>query len=71
MQFNPQMMLQMMMRQNPRMMEQFNKFQQLITTDPKIQQQYQQFKQQATASPEAQQKIINEAMAKINGNMSI
>ena len=70
MQFNPQLLLQMMMQKNPNMMQQFNQFKQMMQTNSQIQQQYMNFKQEVMNNPQKQQQIYNEAMQKVGMNPS-
>ena len=65
MQFNPQLLLQMMMQKNPNMMQQFNQFKQMMQTNSQMQQQYMNFKQEVMNNPQKQQQIYNEAMQKV------
>lgn len=65
MQFNPQMLLQMLAQKNPNMMQQFNQFKQMMQTNSQMQQQYMNFKNEAMNNP---QKYYNEAMQKVGIN---
>ena len=68
MQFNPQLLMQMMMQKNPNIMQQFNQFKQMMQNNPQMKQQYMQFKNEAMNNPQKQEQLFNEAMAKVSGN---
>lgn len=67
MQFNPQLLMQMMMQKNPNMMQQFNQFKQMMQTNPQMQQQYRNFRNEVANNPQKQQEVFSEAMNKVGG----
>lgn len=66
MQFNPQMLMQMMMQRNPGMMQQFQQFQQMMQNNPQMQQQYRQFRENMNSNPQMRDRAIKEATQKVN-----
>ena len=68
MQFNPQLLMQMMRQKNPNIMQQFKQFKQMMQNNPQMQQQYMQFKNEAMNNPQKQEQLFNEAMTKVSGN---
>lgn len=66
MQFNPQMLLQLMMQRNPNVMQQFQQFQQTMNNNPQMQQQYAAFRNNIRNNPQLQQQAFQEATQKMS-----
>lgn len=65
MQFNPQMLLQLMMQRNPNVMQQFQQFQQTMNNNPQMKQQYTAFRNNIRNNPQLQQQAFQEATQKM------